>query len=429
MFAGFTIKRTATEPVAAAKAVGTRVALRKYRNLGIAGVLLLVTIFFPWTLKIRADFTILPNEVRVVRSQTEGTVREIMVSEDDHVNEGELIAVLYDFGNERNLSLIDGELAQKRAELDLLEKGPRDEEVDRAERLVDTKRQELNNVRRNLQQRNQLEQSLTREQTELLLADIEFRRTRDLFEEGLGPRIDMEKAETELEIQRSTVAETEASLDILTESNDREEDLKERELAEAESALALLMAGFRSEEIEQSRAAVQMLESQHQILTDEIEKNRIEAPISGTVVTPFVERLLNRHLLPGEEVVRLVDVDRVWAELLVPEKEMADVYPGSLVVLKVRSYPAIDYEGEVDFIAPVAETVNGELFVKVRTVIRRTRTGFREEWKEMSNEDGALKEEMTGVAKIYDADSRPIIRVMTRGLVRLIRTEFWHLLP
>ena len=69
------------------------------------------------------------------------------------------------------------------------------------------------------------------------------------------------KLETESQIQQSAVAETESSLDILAESNDREEDLKERELAEAESALALLMAGFRSEEIQKAQAEVGMLES------------------------------------------------------------------------------------------------------------------------------------------------------------------------
>ena len=414
MFSGLTLKRTATEPVAGAKALATRAAFKKYRNGGIALILLLATFVIPWELRISSEFRILPRQEAVVRSETEGIVAELMIREGSHVIAGDVIAQLYDFDKERDLSLIIGELEQKQAELALLLAGPRDEEIDRAERLVDTKRTELTNVRRNVEQRNQLEQTLTREQTELLLADIEFRRTRDLFEEGLGPRIDMEKAETELQIQESAVAETEASLDILAESNDREEDLKERELAEAESALALLMAGFRSEEIQQAQAEVGTLESQQEILHAELEKRQIRAPISGTVVTPFVERLVNRHLMPGDELARIVDVGSVSAEMMVPEKEMADVEPSSLVVLKVRSYPARDFEGRVDFIAPVAETVGTERFVKVRT--------------ELPNEDGALKAEMTGVAKIH-AGRRLVIQLMTRRIVRWIRTEFWDILP
>ncbi len=387
MFSGLTIKRTATEPVAGAKALVARAAFKKYRNLGIAFVLLLATFVIPWELRIASDFRILPRQEAVVRSETEGTVAEIMVREGSRVEAGDVIAVLYDFDKDRDLSLINGQLEQKQAELALLVAGPRAEEVDRAERLVATKETELTNVRRNLQQRTQLEQGLVREQTELRLAEIEFGRTRDLFEEGLGPRVDMEKAETEFEIQRSAVAETATSLDILTESNDREEDLKERELAESRSALVLLRAGFRSEEIQQRQAEVRTLESQRKILDEEVKKSTIRAPISGTVVTPFVERLLHSHLLPGDELARIVDVDRVSAEMLVPEKEMADVHPGSPVMLKVRSYPARDFQGRVDFIAPVAETIGTERFVKVRT--------------ELPNEDAALKAEMTGVAKVH----------------------------
>jgi multidrug resistance efflux pump len=330
------------------------------------------------------------------------------------VTAGEVIAVLYDFDKERELSLISGELEQKRAELSLLIAGPRLEEIDQAERLVATKQVELANVRRNLQQRNQLEQTLARERTELRLAQIEFDRTRELFEAGLGPRVDMDKAETQLEIQQGVVAETEASLAILAEANDREEDLKLRELAQAQSALNLLMAGFRSEEIQQRQAEVEALESQQKILQQELEKGLIAAPISGTVVTPLVEQLLNEHLQPGDELFRIVDADRVSAELQVPEKEMSDVSPGSRVVLKVRSYPSRDFEGRVDFIAPVAETIEGQRFVKVRT--------------ELPNQDGALKSDMTGVAKIH-AGRRLVIQLMTRRLIRWIRTEFWDLLP
>ena len=428
MFAGLTLKRTATEPVAAARALVTRAAVRKYRNLGIAAVLVLLTFVIRWDLRIASEFTILPRDEAVVRSETEGTVAELMVREGSHVEKGDVIAVLQDFDRQRDLSLVNGELEQKQAELALLVAGPRAEEVDRAERLVATKETELSNVRRNVQQRTQLEQGLVREETELRLAEIEFGRTRDLFEEGLGPRVDMEKAETEFEIQRSAVAETATSLDILTESNDRAEDLRERELDEARSALVLLRAGFRSEEIQQRQAEVQTLEAQQEILDNEVKKSTILAPISGAVVTPFIERRMNSHLLPGDELARIVAVDRVTAELIVPEKEMDEVQPGSRVVLKVRSYPARDYAGHVNFIAPVAETIGAARFVKVRTELVTEDGSDRTADHEDYQENDALKPEMTGVAKIY-ADRRPIYQLMTHRIVRWIRTEFWDILP
>jgi hypothetical protein len=68
----------------------------------------------------------------------------------------------------------------------------------------------------------------------------------------------------------------------------------------------------------------------------------------------------------------------------------------------------------VDFIAPVAQTINGQQMVVVRS--------------ELPNDDATLKPDMTGVAWI-DCGERRIITIMTRRLVRWIRTEFWNLWP
>ena len=49
-------------------------------------------------------------------------------------------------------------------------------------------------------------------------------------------------------------------------------------------------------------------------------------------------------------------------------------------------------------------------------------------WTELSNADGALKAEMTGVAKIY-AERYFVAQLMYRRIIRWIRTEFWDILP
>jgi hypothetical protein len=68
----------------------------------------------------------------------------------------------------------------------------------------------------------------------------------------------------------------------------------------------------------------------------------------------------------------------------------------------------------VDFIAPVAQAVSGQQMVVVRS--------------ELQNDELLLKPDMTGVAKIYCGDRR-IADLITRRMVRWIRTEFWDLLP
>ena len=349
-----------------------------------------------------------------VRTGTEGIIVEMLVREGSRVRKGDVLARLSDYDKQDKISELKGDLERKRSELAQLRAGARPEEVDGKQKLVETKRIELTNAKRNEEQRNQLQQTLERKRSELQLDQQTLMRARELFKNLLIARADLEKAETAVKVREKEIDETEGSIRVITETSDREADLKAKELAEAESELKLMLAGNRPEEIRQVEADVDKLANQARILDQELGKTEIRAPIDGIVVTPFVERKLNQHLDPGEELCRIVDVASVTVEMQVPEKELADVRYGSPVWMKARSLPSIDLQGRVDFIAPVAQTVNGQQMVVVRS--------------ELQNDEFLLKPEMTGVAKIYCGDRR-IVDLMTRRMIRWVRTEFWDLLP
>ena len=121
MFSTFTLKRTAAESVTAARSLGARALIRKYRNLGIGAVFLIAIIVIPWELRISADFRILPRQESIVRAETAGTVDEILVTEGDDVAAGDLIARLYDPDKEKELSFVEGELARSLSGIGSLE--------------------------------------------------------------------------------------------------------------------------------------------------------------------------------------------------------------------------------------------------------------------------------------------------------------------
>jgi multidrug efflux pump subunit AcrA (membrane-fusion protein) len=414
MFSTFTLRRTAVESLAGLKAAATRAAYRKWRNLGIAAAAAMIAFIGHWELKIPAEFRVLARSEATVRSETDGIIVEMLVREGSRVSKGEVIARLRDYQKQQQISELRGSIAAKRSELALLRAGARAEEVDRKEKLVETKRVELDNAKRNQEQRNQLAQSLERKRSELQLDQQNLNRTRGLVEAGLSPRADLDKAQTAVNVREREINEIEASIRVVTEVSDRESSLKERELAEAESELRLMKAGSRPELIRQVEADVEKLSRSAALLDQELGKTEIRAPIDGIVTTPFVERKLNQHLNPGDELCKIVDISRVTVEMLVPEKEMVDVRHGNPVWMKARSLPSVDLQGRVDFIAPVAQNVNGQQIVSVRS--------------ELQNDDLLLKPEMTGVAHIYCGERR-IIDLMTRRLVRWVRTEFWSLLP
>ena len=353
------------------------------------------------------------NEL-AVRTETEGIIVELLVHEGSRVMKGDVLARLRDFDKQQKISELAGELQAKQSELALLRAGARAEELDRKQKLVETKRVELANARRNQEQRNQLAQSLERKRSEFQLDEQTLKRTTELVDNGLVPRTDLEKAQTAVKVREREIGEVEAAIRVVSETSDRESDLKARELAEAESELTLMKAENRPEQIRQVEADVERLAKQVAILDQELGKTEIRAPIDGIVATPFVERKFNQHLDPGDELCRIVDMGRVIVEIQVPEKELADVRPGNPVFMKARSLPSLDLEGRVDFIAPVAQSVNGQQMVVVRS--------------ELQNDDLLLKPDMTGVAKIYCGDRR-ILDLMTRRMIRWIRTEFWDLLP
>ncbi|HVQ65499.1 MAG TPA: hypothetical protein VMT78_13250, partial [Terriglobia bacterium] len=94
--------------------------------------------------------------------------------------------------------------------------------------------------------------------------------------------------------------------------------------------------------------------------------------------------------------------------------EIEDVKQGSIVWMKVRGLRDADFEGRVDSIAVVAQPVEGDQVIIVRS--------------QLSGDTANLKPGMTGWARIY-AGKRPIISLVTRRMYRWIKTEFVPLLP
>jgi multidrug efflux pump subunit AcrA (membrane-fusion protein) len=130
------------------------------------------------------------------------------------------------------------------------------------------------------------------------------------------------------------------------------------------------------------------------------------------VLTPYVERQVGRYLERGDSLLVLADLRTMVVEIPVSEKDVADVVPGLVVRFKARSLPARLFEARVVGIAPAAAAAARQNTVCVRS--------------EVDNGDGALRPGTTGFAKIY-CGHRPLATILSRRLVRTLRTEFWAL--
>jgi putative peptide zinc metalloprotease protein len=414
VFAGFTFKRTGAETAAGAGALVKRASLKKYRNLAIAGILLLLTFVGKWPLRLPADFTVKAGQEFQVRAPMDGMIQEIAVDEGQKVHRGQVVAYLYNADLERQFTALNGQKTNRIAELKQLEAGPRQQEIDQAEQRVETARQELENVERNVNARQARVRGLGAIQAQIDAAQFELNSLEQGFDEQLFSELQVQQAKAKLTELQERYEEAQANLQEFDDATAREKAIAEDRLEEARRDLALLNAGAREDEIERVRAEVTNLVAQVMQLGDELRQREVKAELTGIVVTPDLDQLEGDTVAAGTHLMTIQTTDTVTAELLVAEKDIGDVETGQPITLIAQAYPDRRFEGVVERMAETATTVNDDRYVRVTA--------------QLQNEDGALRPDMTGHAKV-NAGSRPIIKLATRKLVRWVRTDLWHLMP
>lgn len=107
------------------------------------------------------------------------------------------------------------------------------------------------------------------------------------------------------------------------------------------------------------------------------------APISGVVT----QRNFSVGTLVDQEapIFEIVNTSTLWAEIDIPESQAARVAVGQRVVLQVDGLPDREFEGVIQYVAPVIDT-------RTRTIRARAL---------LNNQDGALRANMYARAHIF----------------------------
>jgi HlyD family secretion protein len=148
------------------------------------------------------------------------------------------------------------------------------------------------------------------------------------------------------------VAHAEASL--ARQMHERTRELSVRALVspeqreQAESRLASAEAALRA--AESRRAAAEALV---RLQRDEIAHLVVRAPFDGVVARRFVE--VGESVVPGERVLELVDLDRLYVSAPIDERDVASLATGLPVRVTVDAFSGRSWEGRLSRIAPVVE--------------------------------------------------------------------------
>jgi multidrug resistance efflux pump len=409
------------------RALGARWASVKRPVKWALFLALLFTVLFiaRWDLTASGEFAITPLHNADVRASVDGLVEAVLVDEGHLVKAGDPIARLAPRDYRAELRKILAEGDEKRAKLKMLRAGPRSEEIDVAQRTLDTARTKREHAARRYDEARRLhEMRLAKATTDLARAEERTKyahkdvdRSRALFGLELISRRQLDEAEERTAVRDKDKEAAEAELHLVMA-----EDLSEvrRELAvattEAEETLVklkLLQAGSRVEEIEATEAEVARLEGQRQHLEEQLSLMNVVSPVAGIVTTPKPKEIVGRYVGKGDFIVEVYELRTINAEIAVPESEIGEVKVGQPVVLRTRAFPGRTFSGTVSAIAPVGikedEAWRGKVF-RVTTAI--------------DNPDLLLRPGMTGNAKVI-CGSRPLFEVVTRRLARYLRVEVW----
>jgi putative peptide zinc metalloprotease protein len=243
-----------------------------------------------------------------VRTEIEGLIEQIYVTEGAEVRAGQIVARLSDRGLRAQLDETEAQISQTRARLRMLRAGPTREEVELASTAVDDAQDAVRYARARLE------------------------RSRALTERELLPRTELENTE-------------EAAV------------MAENDLVEARQKLQLLERGARPEELAAMEAEMERLESHRRFLADQLRRLEVRSPNSGIVVTParHLRERVGQGVAPGELIAKVYEMKTLTVEIAVPEKEIADVAVGRKVALKARAFPNRTFHGVVTSIATTAQ--------------------------------------------------------------------------
>jgi multidrug resistance efflux pump len=350
---------TASDPMAGPRE-RRRLLQRRIVRISLIAAGILATFVVRWPLRVTEECSLVPVSRATVRALADGIIVAVDVDEGSRVNKGQVIARLSDADVKTKLLKATAEVQRLNADMELLKKGSRPEEIARARQMVASRDREL------------------------AVAHRALVRSERAYAEKVGSAQDLETAR-------------------------RESVNKQGDLAQAQAQLRLVKAGARPEEVARKEAEIRGYAAEVALYESLLRGTEIHSPIAGIVTTPKIKDKVGSYVTAGGEVAQVVDLMRMRVEIRVPEREIDAVEVGQPVSVKVSSLPTRAFTGEVTWIAQAVQPMPNGNVVRVDS--------------EVENPDALLKPEMTGYAEIECGD-RPLAALGLRRLMRWVRVRF-----
>jgi HlyD family secretion protein len=280
----------------------------------------------------------------LLSARSAGEVKNIFFDEGDLVNIGDTLLIIDHeiliIRKKQALSQRDG----AKAKLDLAITGAREEDIGLAE-----------------EQQYQAKSNYE-------LAEKDFERMKELYQEQVITKKQYEDAETRYKISRSQFIASEENLKKIKNIS-------------------------RPEEITQLRANYQNALANLEMIDKQIKDCHIISPIEGFIVENYLE--LGETVNMGSSVFKISNLSTVELTVYVNEKDLGKVMLGQSAEVSIDTYSDRTYDGKVIYISPEAEFTPKN----IQTKDERTKLVFKVKIK-LSNPEFEMKSGMPADARI-----------------------------
>lgn len=299
--------------------------------------------------------TIEADEIHI-GSKVSGRIAAVLVKEGQEVQSGQALLRFESYDLEAKRQDANAAIAAAEANLQKLQNGFRPEEIAEAKAQAEAawmtweaarkgpRPQEIDAARADLEAAN----------ADYQMAKANFARIEQLAKDGISSRQDFDNAKANLDRTKGRRDAATQKLDLLL-AGTRHEDIAraERLYQQAAAHKQMLERGSRKEDIataqaqlERARAALQQLETQ-------VNELAVQSPANA-----FIEVLRVRPgdlIAPNAPVATLVEVDRLWVRVYVPEPELGFAQLGKEVSVTVDSFPQERFKGVIEQVAARGE--------------------------------------------------------------------------
>jgi membrane fusion protein YbhG len=310
--------------------------------------------------RVSADSLVLSGTIEAdeihVGSKVGGRIAAVLVREGQEVKQGELIIRFDRYDLDARYADAVAAVAQADANLQKTQRWSRPEEVAAAKAQAEAAWMSYEEAR-NGPRKEQIDAAradLKAADADYEVAKITLARAATLSGNGVlsQQEHDNAKAAYDRSVARRDAARQ--SLDLLLAGTRREEiDRADRLFKQAEANRRLVERGARKEDIDAARAQLERARAALQQIEIQLGELEVKAPADA-----FVEVLQVRPgelINPNSPVATLIEVDRLWVRVYVPEPEKGNVQLGKEVTVTVDSFPDERFHGRIEEISSRGE--------------------------------------------------------------------------